>query len=212
LERFTDSNDAKDGMILVPTGEFLFGEKKEQRELQTFHIGRTPVTNTDYAQFVIATGYEPPGHWNGGIPSEEILGHPVTQVSWYDAMVYAEWVGKWIPTEEEWEKAARGTEGRAYPWGEWVEGRCNTQESGVGTTTLVGLYSPEGDSPYGCVDMAGNVFEWTASLDGKYRILRGGAFNHGQDLSHSAFRIRHKPSYRFKNIGFRVGGLTGGST
>jgi formylglycine-generating enzyme required for sulfatase activity len=89
-------------------------------------------------------------------------------------------------------------------WGDWQEGRCNTQEAGVGTTSPVGQYAPHGDSPYGCADMAGNVFEWTASVDGKYQVLRGGSFNHGRELAHCAFRVRHKPSYRYRNLGFRV--------
>ncbi|HEY46829.1 MAG TPA: formylglycine-generating enzyme family protein [Anaerolineae bacterium] len=211
MGRFIENNDAQEGMICISAGAFLYGERKEKRELPEFWIARAPVTNAEYAQFVIATEYEPPNHWEAGIPPDEILDHPVTQVSCYEAVAYAEWVGKRLPTEEEWEKAARGIEGWAYPWGEWEEGRCNMKEVGVGTTTPVGQYSPEGDSPYGCVDMAGNVFEWTASMDGKYQILRGGAYNHGQDLAHSTFRIRHKPSYRYRNIGFRLGSTMGGA-
>ncbi|UCF62562.1 MAG: SUMF1/EgtB/PvdO family nonheme iron enzyme [Anaerolineaceae bacterium] len=201
-------NEIQGSMICISAGVFLYGEGKERLELPEFWIARAPVTNAEYAQFVIATAYEPPSHWKAGVPPDEILNHPVTHVSWNDAMAYAEWVGKRLPTEEEWEKAARGLEGWAYPWGEWEEGCCNTKEAGVGTTTPVGLYSPKGDSPYGCVDMAGNVLEWTASMDGKYQILRGGAYNHGQELAYSAFRIRHKPSYRYRNIGFRVGSTT----
>jgi formylglycine-generating enzyme required for sulfatase activity len=197
-------------MIWISAGAFLYGDGNEKRELPEFWIGRTPVTNAEYAQFVIATGYEPPRHWEAGVPPDEIFNHPVTHVSWHDSMAYEEWAYKRLPAEEEWEKAARGLDGWAYPWGEWEKGRCNTKESSIGTTTPVGIYSPEGDSPYGCMDMAGNVFEWTASINGKYRILRGGAYNHPRDLAHCAFRIRHKPSYRYRNIGFRVGSLTGG--
>ena len=74
----------------------------------------------------------------------------------------------------------------------------------IGTTSPVGQFSPAGDSPYSCVDMAGNVFEWTASPSDKYYVLRGGSFNHGGELAHCTSRVRHKPSYRFKNLGFRV--------
>lgn len=193
-------------LVLVPAGTFLYGTDKEAHELPEFWIGKAPVTNAEYARFVAATGHEPPEHWPGETPPKEIADHPVTHVSWHDAMAYAEWQGKRLPIEEEWEKAARGTDGRAYLWGDWQEGCCNTKEAGIGTTTPVGRYSPDGDSPYGGVDMAGNVFEWTASVDGKYQVLRGGSFNHGRDLAPCAFRIRHKPNYRYRNLGFRVAG------
>jgi formylglycine-generating enzyme required for sulfatase activity len=191
-------------LIHIPAGPLLFGAKNESRYLPEFWISRTPVTNAQYARFVEATGCDPPGHWDGTVPPEGISDHPVTNVTWYDASSYAEWADARLPTEEEWEKAARGPEGRAYPWGAWEEWRCNSKEAGIGTTTPVGRYSPAGDSYYGCGDMAGNVHEWTASVEGMYRILRGGAYNHGRELAHSAFRIRHKPSYRYRNIGFRV--------
>jgi formylglycine-generating enzyme required for sulfatase activity len=197
-------------MLRIPAGTFLFGEGREERHLPEFWIGWTPVTNAEYARFVIATGHEPPGHWGGGAPPEGLAAHPVTHVSWEDAVAYAQWLGARLPTVEEWEKAARGTDGRAYPWGDWAEGCCNTKEAGIGTTTPVGHYSPQGDSPYGCVDMAGNVFEWTASREGKYQVLRGGSFNHGREMAHGAFRVRHKPSYRYRNLGFRVAGSTPG--
>jgi formylglycine-generating enzyme required for sulfatase activity len=153
---------------------------------------------------VVATDKEPPEHWRGKVPPVLIIDHPVTHVSWYETMYYAEWLGMRLHTEEEWEKAVHGTGGGEYPWGRWEDGCCNTKEAGIGTTTGVGQYSPQGDNAYGCVDMAGNVFEWTASLEGRYRILRGGSYNHDRDLARCAFRIRHKPSYQFKNIGFRV--------
>lgn len=191
-------------MIHIKSGMFKYGVGGEKLELPGFWIGKTPVTNVEYARFVNSTKYELPKHWNEKYPNDEILEHPVTCVSWYDAMAYAEWAGLRLPTEQEWEKAARGSGGEEYPWGKWERGRSNTKENGVGATTPVGQYSPDGDSPYGCVDMAGNVLEWTASVEEKYRILRGGAYNHNRELAHSTFRIRHKPSYQHKNIGFRV--------
>jgi formylglycine-generating enzyme required for sulfatase activity len=197
--------DVQMEMVCIPAGVFLYGEGKEERELPEFWIGRTPITNAQYTRFVAATGHEPPAHWQGETPPAQIADHPVTHVSWHDAAAYAGWAGKRLLSEEEWEKAARGSDGQAYPWGDWAEGRCNTKEAGVGTTTPVGQYSPEGDSPYGCVDMAGNVFEWMASVDGKYRVLRGGSYNHDRTLAGCAFRIRHVPSYRYRNLGFRVG-------
>lgn len=191
-------------MIRIPAGAFLYGECEETLDLPEFWIGKTPVTNADYARFTASTDAEPPKHWGGSSPPEQIANHPVVYVSWQDAQAFCEWAGKRLPTEAEWGKAARGMDGRRYPWGDWQEGFCNTKEADIGTTSPVGQFSPPGDSPYGCVDMAGNVFEWTASPSGKYYVLRGGSFNHGGELAHCTSRVRHKPSYRYKNLGFRV--------
>jgi formylglycine-generating enzyme required for sulfatase activity len=170
------------GTAWVPPGPFIYGEGEGTRVARLergVFIARTPVTNAEYARFVAATGHEPPRHWRGPRPPAKLAHHPVVCVTWHDAVAYAEWAGMRLPTEEEWEKAARGIDGREYPWGEWEKGRCNTEEAGIGTITPVGQYSPGGDSPCGCADMAGNVWEWTASeheaLSGS-RVLRGGAF------------------------------------
>ena len=176
-------------------------ERSDQAELtlQTFEIGRYPVTNAEYAAFVRATGRQAPQHWRGETFPEELADHPVVCVSWHDALAYVEWLREQtgqpyrLPTEAEWEKAARGTDGRLWPWeGPWDATRCNMKLEGPGTTTPVGQYSPAGDSPCGCADMAGNVSEWCSSLyqaypyrpdDGRenleasgYRVLRGGSW------------------------------------
>ncbi len=191
-------------MIRIPAGEFMYGEEGGLLSLPEFWIGKNPVTNLEYAQFVSATGYEHPKHWEGQTPPEETALHPVTFVSQLDGIAFAKWAGKRLPTQEEWEKAARGTDGRVYPWGAMENRRCNTKEAGIGTTSAVGQFSPDGDSPWGCVDMAGNVFEWTTSPSGKYFVLRGGSYNHGLDVAYCAYHVRHKPEYRQKNLGFRV--------
>ncbi|MCP4536448.1 MAG: SUMF1/EgtB/PvdO family nonheme iron enzyme [Chloroflexi bacterium] len=183
-DRIIYERDGKE-MIRIPAGKFLYGNKKEELELPEFWIDKTPVTNAEYARFIEATGRKRSGFLAIGTSLENVANHPVTRVAWHDAVVYAEWAGKRLPTEKEWEKAARGTDGREYPWGDWEEGRCNSEETNIGTTTPAGQYSPQGNSPYGCADMAGNVWEWTSS-EGKRepgyltRVLRGGSWRRGR--------------------------------
>ncbi len=166
--------------IRIPAGDFLYGEEKQTVYLPEYWIGRAPVTNEQYARFVADVGYEAPNHWKGKRPPAKLADHPVIYVSWDDAQAYCKWAGLRLPTEEEWEKAARGTDGREYPWGDKLPNArlCNFKKN-VGTTTPVGRYSPQGDSPYGCVDMAGNVWEWTDSANNEhkdFRVLRGGSW------------------------------------
>jgi formylglycine-generating enzyme required for sulfatase activity len=199
---WTNPQDGKE-MIHIPAGDFLYGDEKKKIELPEFWIDRTPVTNAEYARFVAATGHKPPKHWKGKSPPKEIADHPVTYVSWHDAVAYAGWAGKRLPTEEEWEKAARGTDGREYPWGDWEEDRCNTKEAGVGGTTPVGRYSPDGDSPFGCVDMVGNVWEWTVIEEGDRRVVRGGSWLDDRDFARCAARYWFAPYRSDASGGFR---------
>lgn len=158
-------------MVLIPAGPFLMGTDMERADAQNrpqhevilpaYKVDKYPVTNAQYARFVAATGHRPPSSWKGGrIPVGE-LKHPVTLVSWYDASAYAKWAGKRLPSEAEWEKAGRGVDGRRWPWGERMEStRLNTYYN-VGSATPVTTY-PDGASPYGVMDLSGNVNEWTA--------------------------------------------------
>ncbi len=234
--------------VEIPAGAFLMGsdpktdkdadnDEQPQHEvnLPAFSIARVPITNAQYALFVQATGHAPPEHWrNGRVPRGKEL-HPVVNVSWYDAMAYCRWLsevtGKRItlPSEAEWEKAARGADGRIYPWGNTFEaGRCNSGELGLGDTTPVGIF-PAGASPYGVLDLSGNVWEWTRSLWGKdwgkpdfgypydpidgrenldasrdvARVLRGGSFD-DLSLARAAPRNRLFPNFRHWYHGFRV--------
>jgi len=204
-DRWRNPKDGKE-MVRVPAGKFLYGEDEKQVELPEFWIDRAPVTNAEYARFVAETGHRRPEHWKGRTPPKKIADHPVTYVTWHDATAYAKWAGGRLPTEQEWEKAARGTDGRIYPWGDEPpnERRCNFGRN-VGDTTPVGQYSPQGDSPYGCVDMAGNVWEWTAS-ESEYggRVLCGGAFFTVDSDVRCGARAGGNPSIRDRDAGFRV--------
>ncbi len=157
-------------MVLIPEGEFIVGtdlksadpqDKPQHRVfLPTFKIDKYPVTVAQYARFVAITGHNPPLDWEGGQIPEGKLFHPVTMVSWFDARDYCQWAGKRLPSELEWEKAARGTDGRRWPWGNHMDPRRLNTYYSVGSTTDVTAY-PDGVSPYGVYDLAGNVFEWT---------------------------------------------------
>jgi len=203
-ERRIREKDGKE-MVRVPAGKFLYGDDKKEVELPEFWIDKAPVTNGEYARFVAEMRHEPPEHWKGKQSPKEIADHPVTYVSWDDAVTYAKWAGGRLPTEQEWEKAARGTDGREYPWGEWAEGCCNSEEADIGGTTPVGKYSPQGDSPYGCQDCAGNVWEWTASEHEQGgRVLRGGAFDFEERYVRCAARSGSYPDLRDRSSGFRL--------
>ncbi len=192
--------------VEIPAGKFWMGGDKYDDEkpvhqvyLDRYLIAKTPITNAQYQIFVNATRHQPPKHWeNEQLPTGK-ENHPVVNVSWHDAIAYCEWLSKMtgkairLPSEAEWEKAARGDKDkRDYPWGTWKDGYANTKELQVMDTTPVGVF-PEGASPYGVLDMCGNVSEWTRSSkkeypyntnDGRenadqeniYRILRGGSY------------------------------------
>lgn len=218
------------------------------RFLDDYFIGRYPVTVRQFAAFVEATGYrtlaEQEGtgfvrnatgwrnlrgaDWRDPLgPESNVRGktdHPVTLVSWDDAVEFCRWASRVtrsnvsLPSELEWEKAARGIDGRLWPWGGEPPDTtlCNYQNR-IGDTTPVGRYSPDGDSPYHCADMAGNVWEWTASHlrmypyedkeqrgDRDVRIVRGGAFHLGQKWIRCSRRYWHYCRERLNCCGFRV--------
>ena len=202
--RVISKRDGKE-MVRVPAGPFKYEDEKKTIELPEYWIDKTPVTNGEYARFV-AAGHKPPQHWKGDRPRDEITDHPVVYVSWHDAVAYCEWAGKRLPSEEEWEKAARGTDGRKYP----RDGRAPTRElcnsrGYQGYTTPVGTYSPKRDSPYGCMDMSGNVWEWTATRHERGGIVVRGGSSLITSPSHvrSANRYWNVPDYGLGDIGFR---------
>jgi len=205
--------------VRVPAGSFFYGDDKKPLELPEFRIGRYPVTNAQYKRFLDANpAYSVPfrdDNWAKSYnwdkktrtyPADK-ADHPVVLVSWNDAKAFCDWAGLRLPAEQEWEKAARGDkDGRIYPWGDdWVDGRCNTSEAGVGGTTRVGQYSPQSDSPYGCADMAGNVWEWTSSSHERGgRVLRGGSWRVDQRFARVSIRFSDMPVYVDKYFGFRL--------
>jgi formylglycine-generating enzyme required for sulfatase activity len=218
----------KDGSVVVyiPPGEFPMGLSlypggneypQHTVYLDGFWIGKYEVTMAQYRKCVEAGACDKTEELYARKPED----CPVAYVNWSDAQNYAQWAGGRLPTEPEWEKAARGTDGRTYPWGDvWDPKRCNTKDGGPGDTTPVGKYSPVGDSPYGVSDMAGNVWEWTSSLlrpypynpgDGREdpnskedRVTRGGAWSYVSDTSRSWFRHPVSPGEERHSLGFRL--------
>jgi formylglycine-generating enzyme required for sulfatase activity len=190
--------------VCIPTDTFLYGDDKRRIELEEFWISKAPVTNRQYKAFVDATGHRAPDHWLRGMIPTDKEDHPVVYVSWDDAVAFCQWAGVALPSEQQWEKAARGTDGRTYPWGEAEpdKSRCNFNNE-VGDTTPVGKY-PAG--AYGLFDMAGNVWEWCADwYERKYRVVRGGSYyTTDKDWVHCAARRRGDPSYRSAGNGFRI--------
>lgn len=221
-----------DGMVLVPAGPFTMGTDSADRQgdnvplgsddarpqhtetTAAFFIDKLEVTNGDWKKFCQATNYPVPPNWKNGIYPAGQDNFAVNHVSWYEAKAYAAWVGKRLPTEIEWEKAARGTDARKYPWGEgWNPGRVVWN---VDYPQAVGQH-PDGASPYGALDMAGNVAEWTSSwfLDypnapkklpsyrDAYKVVRGGGFFGYESICQTWYREVAKPEARSEWIGFR---------
>ncbi len=243
MDNITNKLTLSNGMefMRVPAGKFLMGSTKENKLAYDdecpqhtvdipydYWMARFAITNEQYDQFVTAKYLKHPvSDWM------KKKDHPVTDVTWHDAMAYCQWMNDLLkkelppnyllrlPSEAEWEKAAGGMDGREYPWGNiFDKNKCNSRESSKKETTPVGSFSPQGNSPYGCADMAGNVWEWIHSLyrpypyvvnDGRedekysdFRVLCGGPFyNNGRSVR-CALRNRCDPSLRDDVFGYRV--------
>ncbi|KMP12417.1 hypothetical protein UZ36_00675 [Candidatus Nitromaritima sp. SCGC AAA799-C22] len=233
-------------MVLVPAGEFIMGTDKTDEEnthrkigsvkplyldqhpertihLDAYYIDRYEVTNEEYKRFLDASGYDEfPGHWENGTFAEGTAKHPVTQVTWREAWSYAMWARKTLPTEAQWEKAARGTDGRSFPWGnDFEKGKANIDIEGARAPVAVGSY-PGDLSPYGAYDLAGNVMEWTLDWYRPYpgnnykdkrfgkvlKVLRGTGFQKAGHYFLPAYRYAFArteadPNEYFENVGFR---------
>jgi len=215
-------------MVYVPEGAFLMGsnsgaddEKPEHIVfLDAFWIDRYEVTNAQFAAFLNAQGNQSEGGviWldandedacitqSGGewVPDSDYDDHPVVEESWYGAQAYCEWVGGRLPTEAEWEKAARGVDGRRYPWGEESPTCSLAQFSGcLGETVPVGSF-PNGASPYGALDMAGNVWEWVADWYDENYYINSSISNPKGGLKGGSYRIHRGGSWYFKERNLRA--------
>jgi len=233
-------------MIFVPGGHFVMGtnalhsNKADQPahtvDVPDFWIDKYPVTQAEYAAFVAAKHYRAPLNWDGGKIPAGIEEHPVTLISWYNARDYCAWAGKRLPHETEWEKAARGPDARRWPWGNKMDiSRLNTYYS-VGHTTAVRDYK-HGASPYGVMDLAGNVSEWTFDAfesypadtskvlsfhpqsdqfsgvgkenveDVVYRVMRGGSWKSDPFSTESYHRNYSLPNLASDFYGFRCASI-----
>lgn len=236
-------------MVMIPEGPFLVGSSDEEikkvvrdlgggelgpdvqwfaserpqheMNLKSFYIDKYEVTNAQYKEFIQATKRPSPRQWEKGNYPAGQDNYPVVYVSWNDAKAYCDWVGKRLPTEFEWEKAARGTDARIWPWGNTFDmKKCNVEAWEGSGPKPVGSY-PDGVSPYSLYDMAGNVWEWTDSwydaypgsnytspeFGKKFRVLRGGSWYHYNSLgpigARCASRDRAAPESISYVAGFR---------
>lgn len=224
-------------MVWIPPGPFVHGKLRKTAECAGFSLGREPVTNEQFGRFVEAAGYVPdPDHaenesfvsrwrpWN--VPKAKRL-HPATFVSVFDAMAYCAWVGGSLPGEWQWEKAARGPDGRTYPWGEYPPTTGRFAQVNMRDTCAVGTYSNV-RTAYGCEDMVGNVSEWTFPVaegepgpfpppnqslpvplaHGTHTIIRGACFlRSGEKSVKATYRRKLSVTRRNRWTGFRVAAL-----
>jgi sulfatase modifying factor 1 len=236
--------DRAPDMVYIPEGEFLMGSRtsdgkvgfqiavdelpQHKVNLRDFYIDRFEVTVGQYKKFLDVSKRTAPADprfpeiypWGRGEnPPAELMDHPVIYVNWYDARAFCRWTGKRLPTEAEWEKAGRGTDGRFWPWGNRLDpNKANVKETGARGTLPVGSF-PQGVSPYGVYDMAGNVAEWVDDWYEAYpgsklvrkafgevnKVIRGGAWTlFGDPYSRVTHRTRAMdPKKRHRSIGFR---------
>jgi formylglycine-generating enzyme required for sulfatase activity len=238
-----------DDMILIPAGEFIMGSTEKQAiiawqkndsgfdkedylaeypqqkiMLDDFYIDKKEVSNRDYEMFINATKRDPPALWsdqNLNSPNQPVVG-----VDWNNADAYCQWIGKRLPTEAEWEKAARGTDGRIWPWGNFWDGAKDNHGQGTeygldesdGYKYTAPVGSELGASPYGVLNIAGNAYEWVADdfnthpgndkyhqqdFNKGFKVIKGGAYTDGQSDQRPASRIGYQKDYKDVDIGFR---------
>ncbi len=228
-----------DGMVLIPAGELTMGRTQTTPDdetgmrprillddrpphtvrLDAFYMDRHEATHAEYARFVEATGHPRPYHWLEGKPPPGRADYPIYNIDWSDAKIYCEWASKRLPTEAEWERAARGgVEGAAYPWG---DEKPTAIRARFATTDGPGPVERHPPNAFGLHDMAGGVAEWCSDwfertyyenspsenpqgpVDGLYKVIRGGAWSDGSRRVTVFFRNWVRPNQRTPNIGFR---------
>ncbi|MBT9587953.1 SUMF1/EgtB/PvdO family nonheme iron enzyme [bacterium] len=208
-------NPARLDWVEIPAGEFTFGRDKAKVHLDSYEVSKYPVTNSQFLEFIKDTGYKPEGGWNapaeGAYPKDEhsVGDHPVVSVTYFDAQAFAKWAGGRLPTEKEWEKAGRGSEGLQFPWGnDWRPEAV--QHDGEMTSSVYESEKKGNVSPYGVVDMVGNALEWvddsTRERPGSV-ILKGGAWSNGSGslkVFNNVRRTTENPQGAYRGFGFRI--------
>lgn len=229
MPTFSEAANDKDDMVLIPRGEFTMGSKDHSDEmihqivLDAYHIDKFEVSNHKYKGFMKATGHAAPAYWDD--PRLNKPEQPVVGVNWYDANAFCEWKGKRLPTEAEWERAAKGPHGSHYPWGHKLDPQKANYGQNVGKTKPVDSY-PDGISGYGVYNMAGNVFEWvsdwydsayfqvTPALNpqgpatginfanqGPVKVLKGGSWLAPASSLHTSHRFWNQPENNSYGVG-----------
>lgn len=214
------------GMVYIPAGDVTIGTNegfgfegpKQKFYLKAFFIDKTEVTNRQYKRFIDDTEHPAPPHWKNNMYPEGQDDYPVVNISLEDAQAYAKWAGKRLPTELEWEKASRGTDGRIFPWGNFWESRAANIGIFLGLGKIRKVASFETDtSVYGCYDMAGNVREWTMSkfepyagyigskhyFKSDYYVVRGGSYKLPKSFCLTYRRDALPKSTKLPDLGFR---------
>lgn len=215
--------------VEIPVGEFIY-QDGQLLNLPAFRMSRYSVTHMQFQAFVDAGGYDTEQWWDGLVkpdsppaPRFQEGNRPIDSVNWYEALAFCRWLSARtgqsirLPTEQEWEKAARGTDGRQYPWGKTFGHEYLNSQWKLGGTSAVGIY-PNGQSRYGLMDMSGNVWEWCldawtdippveiaapiAEVSAK-QVVRGGSWRLGGDKSRTTLRFGNEPYVRYYIIGFR---------
>ncbi len=233
--------DVPGGMVMVPAGEFLMGSDPRKDPaagpqeqplhrvtLDAFEIDRYEISNVEYLRFVLSTGASWPQFWRAKPFPDKMATHPVINVSWQEADAYCRWAGKRLPTEAEWEKAARGEDGRMFPWGDepagWIKSNIAHPGSKRGAKypplANINRYD-KGVSPYGAYQLAGNVSEWVSDWfdpdyyrkniienpqgpdTGELKVFRGGSWNEDPEVARSAGRNGGEPTRKSYLTGFR---------